>query len=100
MDFRYISFAAPSERQPLIGSYDKGYKQNISVYIDGDPVKKVLIAALIVAAAALFAMPAAAAPQSDSMTMDTSQSYLRLGFDDAITITLHLSSGMAMSRCP
>ena len=95
MDFRYISFAAPGERQPLIGSYDKGYKQNISVYIDGDPVKKVLIAALIVAAAALFAMPAAAEPQSDSMTMDTSQSYLRLGFDDAITITLHLSSGMA-----
>ncbi len=95
MDFRYISFAAPSERQPLIGSYDKGYKQNISVYIDGDPVKKVLIAALIVAAAALFAMPAAAEPQSDRMTMDTSQSYLRLGFDDAITITLHLSSGMA-----
>lgn len=58
-------------------------------------MKKVLIAALIVAAAALFAMPAAAAPQSDSMTMDTSQSYLRLGFDDAITVTLHLSSGMA-----
>jgi hypothetical protein len=56
-------------------------------------VKKVLIAALILAAAALFAMPAAAAPQSDSMTMDTSQSYLRLGFDDAITVTLHLSSG-------
>ncbi|MGE5465419.1 MAG: carboxypeptidase-like regulatory domain-containing protein [Betaproteobacteria bacterium] len=58
-------------------------------------MKKVLIAALIVAAAALFAMPAATASQSDSMTMDTSQSYLRLGFDDAITITLHLSSGMA-----
>lgn len=58
-------------------------------------MKKVLITALIVAAAALFAMPAAAASPSDSMTMDTSQSYLRLGFDDAITVTLHLSSGMA-----
>jgi hypothetical protein len=93
VDFWYISFTARSERQPLIRSYDKGYKQNISVYIDGDPVKKVLIAALIVAAAALFAMPAAAAPQSDGMTMDTSQSYLRLGFDDAITVRLHLTSG-------
>jgi hypothetical protein len=93
VDFWYISFTAHSEWRPLIGSYDKGYKQNISVYIDGDPVKKVLIAALVVAAAALFAMPATAAPRSDSMTMDTSQSYLRLGFNDAITITLHLSSG-------
>jgi hypothetical protein len=64
--------------------------QNISVYIVGDPVKKVFIAALILAAAALFAMPAAASPQYDSMTMDSSQTYLRLGFDDTITVYVHL----------
>jgi len=64
--------------------------ENISLYIDGDPVKKVFIAALILAAAALSAMPAAAAPQYDSMTMDASQSYLRLGFDDTITVNVHL----------
>jgi hypothetical protein len=89
VDFRYISFAA-RERRLLIGSYDKGYMQYTSVYIDGDPMKKVFIAALLVAAAALFAMPASAAQSYDSMTMDASQSYLRLGFDDSITVTVHL----------
>jgi len=53
-------------------------------------MKKVFIAALILAAAALFAMPAAAAPQYDSMTMDTSQNYMRLGFNDTITVYVHL----------
>jgi hypothetical protein len=53
-------------------------------------MKKVFIAALLLAAAALFAMPASAAPQFDSMRMDVSQTYLRLGFDDAITVNVHL----------
>jgi archaellum component FlaG (FlaF/FlaG flagellin family) len=52
-------------------------------------MKRVFIAALILAAAVLFAMPASAA-QYDSMTMDASQSYLRLEFDDAITVNVHL----------
>lgn len=52
-------------------------------------MKKYFIAAMILAAVALLAMPASAT-QYDSMTMDTSQSYLRLGFDDTITVTVRL----------
>ena len=52
-------------------------------------MKKVLIAALLLAAATLFAMPASASPY-DKMAMDASQSYLRLGFNDTITLTVHL----------
>jgi hypothetical protein len=52
-------------------------------------MKKVFIAALLLAAIALFAMPSSAA-QYDKITMDASQSYLRLGFNDSITMTVHL----------
>jgi hypothetical protein len=89
VDFWYISFTAPDERLPVIRFYDKGYMVNISLYIDDDPMKKVLIAALLLAAATLFAMPASAS-QYDKMAMDASQSYLRLGFNDSITLTIGL----------
>jgi len=52
-------------------------------------MKKVFIAALLLAAVALFAMPSSAA-QYDKISMDASQSYLRLGFNDSITLTVHL----------
>ncbi len=54
-------------------------------------MKKVLIAAFLLAAAALFAIPASAA-QNNPMTIDASQSYLRVGFDDSITMTVHLTA--------
>jgi hypothetical protein len=52
-------------------------------------MKKVFIAALLLAAIALFAMPSSAV-QYDKITMDASQSYLRLGFNDSVTLTVHL----------
>lgn len=52
-------------------------------------MKKVFIAALLLAAVALFAMPSSAV-QYDKIRMDASQSYLRLGFNDSVTLTVHL----------
>ncbi|HEY3272792.1 MAG TPA: carboxypeptidase-like regulatory domain-containing protein [Methanocella sp.] len=52
-------------------------------------MKKVFIAVLLLAALALFAMPSSAA-QYDKLRMDASQSYLRLGFNDTVNLTVHL----------
>jgi hypothetical protein len=52
-------------------------------------MKKVFIAVLLLAAVVLFAMPSSAA-QYDKIKMDASQSYLRLGFNDSVTLTVHL----------
>ena len=52
-------------------------------------MKKVFIAVLLMAAVAIFAMPSSAA-QYDKIRMDASQSYLRLGFNDSVNLTVHL----------
>ncbi len=53
-------------------------------------MKRAFLTVLALTALALFAVPAATA-QFDSMTMDAPQSYLRLGFNDTITVTVHLT---------
>jgi hypothetical protein len=55
-------------------------------------MKRAFLAALALMALALFAMPATAA-QYDGIAMETSQSYLRLGFDDSIVVTVQLTTG-------
>jgi hypothetical protein len=52
-------------------------------------MKKVFIAVLLLAAVAVFALPSSAA-QYDKIRIDASQSYLRLGFNDSINLTVHL----------
>jgi hypothetical protein len=52
-------------------------------------MKKILLMALLLAAVAVFAIPASA-EQYDGMTMDVSQNYLRQGFEDTITVSMHL----------
>ncbi len=55
-------------------------------------MKRAFIAVLALLALASFAMPATAA-QYDGLMMDVSQTYMRLGFNDTIVLTLHLTDG-------
>ena len=57
-------------------------------------MKRAFIAVLALLALASFAMPATAA-QYDGLMMDVSQTYMRLGFNDTIVLTLHLTDGGA-----
>ncbi len=55
-------------------------------------MKRAFLAALALMALALFAMPATAA-QYDGITVAVSQSYMRLGFDDTVVVTVQLNGG-------
>jgi len=55
-------------------------------------MKRAFIPVLALLALASFVMPATAA-QYDGLTMDVSQSYMRLGFNDTIVLTIHLTDG-------
>lgn len=54
-------------------------------------MKRAFFAVLALLALPVFALPAAAA-EYDGMTIDASQSYLRLGFNDTITVTIRLTN--------
>ena len=55
----------------------------------GDPVKKALLAVLLLAAAALLAAPAQAV-QYNNIRLDPSQGYLRMGLNDSMVINVQL----------
>ncbi|OPY29259.1 MAG: hypothetical protein A4E28_01004 [Methanocella sp. PtaU1.Bin125] len=53
-------------------------------------MKRAFLAVIVLIALALFSTPATAA-QYDGMTMDSSRSYLRLGMNDTIVVTIQLT---------
>jgi hypothetical protein len=55
-------------------------------------MKRAFLAVFALMALASFAMPAAAA-QYDGLTMESSRSYMRLGLNDTIIVTLQLTDG-------